>query len=128
MRWCWTSQQLLVGQLRSDCDAIDLLVAAFPAGSVTGVPKIRAQQIIHELEPVPRGVFTGALGHIGFDGSLSMNVAIRTLQVAGDRAALHVGGGIVADSDPLDEYRETLAKARGILDALANCSPSSAGT
>lgn len=108
----------VVGRLRPECDAIDLLAATFPAGSVTGVPKIRAQQIIHELEPVTRGVFAGAIGHIGIDGSMTMNVAIRTLQVCGDRAALHVGGGIVADSDPRSEYEETLAKARGIIDAL----------
>ncbi|MFN0138114.1 MAG: anthranilate synthase component I family protein [Phycisphaerae bacterium] len=108
----------VVGRLRPDRDAIDLLAATFPAGSVTGVPKIRAQQIIRELEPTARGVFSGAIGHIGVDGSVTMNVAIRTLQIAGDRAVLHVGGGIVADSDPLEEYRETLAKARGILEAL----------
>lgn len=106
------------GELRPGLDAIDLLRACFPAGSVTGVPKIRAMQIIHELERAPRGVYTGAIGVIGLDGNMSLSVAIRTLQASGGEALLHVGGGIVADSRADEEYAETLAKGRGILDAL----------
>ena len=106
------------GRLAPGRDAIDLLAACFPAGSVTGVPKIRAIQIIDELEPVTRGAFTGAIGALGLDGQITFSVAIRTVQIRGQTGMLHVGGGIVADSDPADEYAETLAKARGILDAL----------
>lgn len=108
----------IVGGLAPGRDALDLLAASFPAGSVTGAPKLRAMQIIHELEPAPRGVFTGAIGALSLDGSLTLNVAIRTLQLRGEAGHLHVGGGIVADSDPAAEYAETLAKARGVLEAL----------
>ena len=108
----------VVGELRSDCDAIDALAACFPAGSVTGVPKIRALEIIDELEPVARGAYCGAIGHLGLDGDCTFNVAIRTLQLRAARATLYVGGGIVVESDPAAEYAETLAKARGILAAL----------
>ena len=108
----------VVGRLRSECDAIDLLAACFPAGSISGVPKIRAIEIIDELEPVARGAYTGAVGVVALDGQMTMNVAIRTLQMRGAEATLYVGGGIVADSDPAAEYAETLAKARGILRGL----------
>ncbi len=113
----------VTGELRAGCDAIDALAACFPAGSVTGVPKIRAMQIIDELEPVARGAYCGAIGHLGLDGDATFNVAIRTLQLAGTRATLYVGGGIVAESDPVAEYAETLAKARGILAALGIDTP-----
>ena len=105
----------VVGQLAPGRDALDLLAACFPAGSISGVPKIRALQIIDELEPAARGVYTGAIGVLGFDGQMTFNVAIRTLQIHGTAATLHVGGGIVADSDLAAEYEETMAKARGIL-------------
>lgn len=108
----------VTGRLRPDRDALDLLEAAFPAGSISGVPKIRALEIIRELEPVARGVYTGAIGVLGLDGNLSLSVAIRTLQLQGTQGALHVGGGIVAESDPAAEYAETLAKAAGILRGL----------
>jgi len=107
------------GRLAPGRDALDALMACFPAGSVTGAPKIRAMQIIHELERRPRGVFTGAIGMLALDGRMTMSVAIRTLQIAGESAELHVGGGVVADSDPLAEYEETEAKAEGILEALS---------
>jgi para-aminobenzoate synthetase component 1 len=110
----------VIGRLAPGRDALDLLQACFPAGSVTGVPKIRAMQIIDELEPAARGAYTGAIGVLGLDGQMTFNVAIRTLQMRGERALLHVGGGIVADSDPQAEYEETLAKARGILNGLLN--------
>ena len=115
----------VVGRVRGDCDVLDLLRASFPAGSITGAPKLRAIEIIDELEPCARGVFTGAIGVLGLDGNLTFNVAIRTLQHRGNRATLHVGGGIVADSVPSDEYDETLAKARGILAGLGFDSPES---
>lgn len=108
----------VAGCLRDGCNAIDALAASFPAGSVTGVPKIRALQLIDELEPVERGAYCGAIGWLGLDGDATWNVAIRTLQVAGACATLHVGGGIVAESTPPDEFDETLAKARGLLDGL----------
>jgi para-aminobenzoate synthetase component 1 len=113
----------VTGRLVPGRDALDLLQACFPAGSVTGVPKIRAMQIIDELEPAARGAYTGAIGVLTLDGQMSFNVAIRTLQMRGERALLHVGGGVVADSDPEAEYEETLAKARGILDGLLNQTP-----
>jgi para-aminobenzoate synthetase component 1 len=108
----------VAGELRPDADALDLLRACFPAGSVTGVPKVRAIQIIRELEPVPRGVYTGAIGVLSLSGDLTLNVAIRTLQQRGPTGLLHVGGGIVAQSRPAAEYDETLAKAGGILRGL----------
>ena len=106
------------GRLHHGCDLVDLLKATFPGGSITGAPKIRAMQIIDELEPTARSVYTGAIGHIGFDGQMDLNIAIRTLLVDGERVHLQVGGGIVADSTPEDEYDETLAKARSLLQAL----------
>lgn len=108
----------VTGVLAPRRGALDLLAACFPAGSVTGVPKIRAMQIIDELEKSPRGAYTGAIGFISAAGDMTMNVAIRTLQIRGSQAVLHVGGGIVADSDPASEYEETLAKGRGIIEAL----------
>ncbi len=107
------------GRLAAGRDAFDLLEACFPAGSITGAPKIRAIEIIDELEPCARGAYTGAVGIVGLDGSMTMNVAIRTLQMNGRRGVLHAGGGIVADSHPAEEYEETLAKARGIMRALS---------
>lgn len=109
--------------LRSDCDRVDLLRATFPGGSITGAPKIRAMEIIEELEPVRRGVYTGALGYLGFDGSLDLNIVIRTLVVKDRNVWFHAGGGIVADSDPEEEYQETLDKARALVEALAAPSP-----
>jgi para-aminobenzoate synthetase component I len=106
------------GRLRDECSAIDALAACFPAGSVTGVPKIRAMQIINELEPSARGVYTGAIGHLSLTGDATFSVAIRTVQWHAGAASLHVGGGIVADSDPSAEFDETLAKAAGILRGL----------
>jgi para-aminobenzoate synthetase component 1 len=108
----------ITGTLRSDMDAIDLLRAAFPGGSVTGAPKVRAMQIIAEMEPQPRGAYCGAIGYIGLDGGMQLNLAIRTMTVAGGRARFHVGSGIVSDSDPEDEFRELAAKAAGMLRAL----------
>jgi para-aminobenzoate synthetase component 1 len=106
-------------RLRDDRDAIDLLLASFPGGSITGAPKIRAMQIIDALEPVARGVYTGAIGAFGYDGSLDLNIAIRTAVCVEGTAYVQAGGGIVADSDPAAEYEESLHKARALLGALA---------
>jgi para-aminobenzoate synthetase component 1 len=104
--------------LRPGTDGCDLLRAAFPCGSITGAPKIRAMEIIEELERVRRGISMGAIGYASFDGQMDWNVAIRTLEIAGGIARFNVGGGIVADSDPVEEYEESLWKARAILEAL----------
>jgi para-aminobenzoate synthetase component 1 len=106
------------GKLRPGMGPIDLLRAAFPGGSVTGAPKVRAMEIIAELEPTARGPYCGSLGYIGFDGSMDTNILIRTFTVGGGWAQFPVGGGIVADSDPAREYEETLHKAAGLLRAL----------
>ena len=108
----------VTGELRSGCDALDLLHAAFPGGSITGAPKIRAMQVIDELETAPRGIYTGAIGYLGFDGDCDLNIAIRTIVCAGGKATYHVGAGIVWDSDPISEYEETLAKGRALREAL----------
>ena len=108
----------VTGKLKEENDVVDLLSACFPGGSVTGAPKIRAMEIIDEIEPVQRGVYCGAIGYIGFDGSMQLSIPIRTMVKKGEKVYLQVGGGIVADSDPESEYRETLDKARGGLDAL----------
>ena len=97
-----------------------LLRASFPGGSITGAPKIRAMQIIDELEPTRRTAYCGAIGMIGLDGSMSLSVAIRTMIQAGGSVHLHAGGAIVADSQPEEEYREILAKARGMFAALGD--------
>ncbi len=108
----------IAGRLRLECDAIDLLWATFPGGSITGAPKVRAMQIINELEPDARGAYCGAIGYIGLDGDMELNLAIRTLSLGAGRVDLHVGSGIVADSDPEQEYEELEAKAAGMLAAL----------
>ena len=108
----------VTGRLRPEHDAIDLLTACFPGGSVTGAPKIRAMEIIDEIEPVQRGVYCGAIGYIGFDGSMQLSIPIRTMLKKEHRVYFQVGGGIVADSDPEAEYQETLDKARGGLETL----------
>lgn len=106
------------GTLRPEIGPLECLRAAFPGGSITGAPKIRAMEIIEELEPVRRGVYTGAIGWVDGQGNAEWNIAIRTLVAVGGQVYFHVGGGIVADSDPAAEYRETLDKARGMLRAL----------
>jgi para-aminobenzoate synthetase component 1 len=108
----------VTGSLREGVDCAELLRASFPGGSITGAPKIRAMEIIDELEPTRRGVYTGAIGYIGFDGSMELNIAIRTLVMREDMVHFQVGGGIVADSDPEAEYEETLDKAKGLMEAL----------
>jgi anthranilate/para-aminobenzoate synthase component I len=106
------------GVLGGGVGFVDLLRATFPGGSVTGAPKIRAMQIIDELEPVRRGPYCGAVGYLAADGAMEFNVAIRTIVIKDGLAHVPVGGGIVADSEPGAEYEETLVKARAMLDAL----------
>lgn len=106
------------GLLREDVGAGDLLRAAFPCGSITGAPKLRAMEIIDELESVPRGLSMGAIGYFSFDGRMDLSVAIRTMVVREGLARFNVGGGIVADSDPRLEYEESLTKAHALLRAL----------
>jgi anthranilate synthase component 1 len=107
------------GDLREGLTAMDVLRASFPAGTVSGAPKIRAMEIIDELEPTARSVYTGAIGYIGFDGAVDLSLVIRTILVREGTAYFQAGGGIVADSDPAMEYQETLHKARALSDALA---------
>jgi len=104
----------VTGTLREEIDHLAALAACFPGGSITGAPKKRAMEIIEELEPVPRGLYTGAIGYIGFNGESQFNIPIRTLVRERDTLHYHVGAGIVADSDPAAEYQETLDKAKGI--------------
>lgn len=106
------------GTLRNSVSHVDCVRACFPGGSITGAPKIRAMEIIDELEPHARGVYTGAIGFLGFNGVSHLNIAIRTVVRQGARLTFHAGGGIVADSEPDAEYDETFAKARGILNAI----------
>jgi para-aminobenzoate synthetase component I len=106
------------GRLCAGNGPAELLRAAFPGGSITGAPKIRAMQIIDELEPVARGVYTGAIGIVGADGSAELNVAIRTVVCDGSTAHVQAGGGIVAESTPAAELEETLVKARALLEAI----------
>ncbi len=106
------------GKLRPGLGPLDLLAAAFPGGSVTGAPKVRAMEIIAELEPTARGPYCGCLGWIGFDGAMDTNILIRTFTAGRGWLQFPVGGGIVADSDPAREYEETLHKAAGLLQSL----------
>ncbi len=107
------------GRLREDCDAIDLVRAAFPGGSITGAPKVRAMQIIDELEDEPRGPYCGAVGYVGVDGDMMLNLPIRTVVAFVGRAEFSVGSGIVVDSTPEEELAELDAKAAGLLRALS---------
>ncbi len=108
----------VVGELAPEHDAVDLVQAAFPGGSITGAPKVRAMQIIAELEPTQRAVYCGSIGYLSVTGALDTSIVIRTYLVLGRDVYFQVGGGIVADSDPEEEYRETLDKARGLVAAL----------
>ena len=111
---------VVTAELDEGRSAVDLLRAAFPGGSVTGAPKIRAMEIIAELEPTARGPYCGSIGYLAATGAMDSNIAIRTLLIDGERISFQVGGGIVADSDPEAEYQETLAKARALFETLVN--------
>jgi len=106
------------GRIVPETDPVAVIRALFPGGTITGCPKVRAMELIRELEPVARGPYTGSVGWIGFDGSLDLNILIRTLVATSGRVSFHVGAGIVADSVPEREYRETLDKGRALLAAL----------
>jgi anthranilate synthase component 1 len=106
------------GTLKKGADALDVLQACFPAGTVSGAPKIRAMEIIDELEPTRRGPYAGAVGYVSYSGNLDSCITIRTVICHGGRASVQVGAGIVADSDPKTEWLETVSKARGLVLAL----------
>lgn len=108
----------VVGRLREGLGVKELLLATFPGGSITGAPKIRSMEIIDEIEPTRRSVYTGSIGYLGFNGDIDLNIAIRTIIVKGAKAYFQVGGAVVYDSDPEDEYQETLHKGRALLNAL----------
>jgi anthranilate synthase component 1 len=107
------------GRLAEDRDRLDALVACFPAGTVSGAPKIRAMEILAELEPTRRGIYAGAVGYLDFAGNLDCCIAIRTITMRDGVAFVQAGAGIVADSDPAAEYEETRDKARALLQAIA---------
>ncbi|WP_276200519.1 aminodeoxychorismate synthase component I [Chelatococcus sp. XZ-Ab1] len=109
----------VTGELEAGRDAVDLIAATFPGGSISGAPKIRAMEIIAELERNARGVFCGAIGFIGFSGDMDLNIAIRTVTLAGGKAVVQAGGGITMLSDPPAEHEETMVKARRIFEAFA---------
>jgi para-aminobenzoate synthetase component 1 len=102
------------GRIRPAVGPVDVLKAVFPGGSITGAPKIRAMEIIDELEAHRRSLYTGAIGYFSRGGASAFNIAIRTILIEGDRASFQVGGAIVADSDPEAEYEETLVKGRAM--------------
>ncbi len=106
------------GTLRPELNAFDLMRATFPAGTVSGAPKVRAMQIIRDLEPEPRGVYAGAVGYFAYDGSMDTCITIRTLVMRGNTISVQAGAGIVADSDPEREYQETLNKTRALAQAI----------
>ena len=105
-------------QVREDEGPVSVLKATFPAGTVSGAPKVRAMEIIDELEPSKRGVYAGAVGYLGFNGDMDLAIAIRTAVIKDSRIYVQAGAGIVADSDPSAEYEETRDKARALLQAL----------
>jgi len=109
---------VVTGELRDGHDGLDLIAASFPGGSITGAPKIRAMEIIHELEAQPRGVYCGSIGYIGFDGTMDFNIAIRTVTVEKGEASFGVGGGITTLSVPADEHAESLTKAERLFRAF----------
>jgi anthranilate synthase component 1 len=108
----------LQGKLRAGVDCFDALMACFPAGTVSGAPKVRAMEIIDELEPTRRGIYAGAVLYLDFSGNLDSCIAIRTLVMKGGIASVQAGGGIVADSVPEREFQETVNKAGALLAAL----------
>jgi anthranilate synthase component 1 len=107
------------GELSDENDRLDALAATFPAGTVSGAPKIRAMEMLAELEPTPRGIYGGAIGYLDFAGNLDFCIAIRTITIRGGVATVQAGAGIVADSQPRAEYEETRDKAQALMTALA---------
>ena len=113
----------LTARLRADCDALDALYACFPAGTVSGAPKIRAMEIIETLEPTRRGLYAGAVGYVDFAGNLDTAIALRTMVVEDGVAYIQAGAGIVADSRPDREFDETVQKARALVVAIERARP-----
>jgi len=114
----WHLASTVTGQLKRGLEPSNIIEAVFPGGSITGAPKIRAMEIIEELELYKRGLYTGSIGYMGFDGAWDFNIVIRTILLKDKKAYVHVGGGIVADSIPEDEYNETLDKAKALFRVL----------
>jgi anthranilate synthase component 1 len=112
----------VIGRLHNNCTVYDVVRATFPAGTVSGAPKIRAMQIIGELEKTRRGCYAGAIGYFGFDGNFDSCIALRCAVLKNGRAYFQAGAGIVSDSDPRREYEETVNKARAMMNALAMAS------
>jgi len=110
----------VVGELKDECDVVDCILASFPGGSITGAPKIRAMEIIDELEPTQRNIYTGSIGYIGFNGDTDLNIVIRTIVCKDQKAYFQAGGGIVWDSDAQEEYQESLDKAKAMMKALGS--------
>jgi anthranilate synthase component 1 len=108
----------VTGELRENCDAFDALMASLPAGTVSGAPKVRAMQIIDEIETCRRGPYAGAVGYVDYSKNMDTCIALRTMVIVGKTAYVQAGAGIVADSDPQREYEETLNKATGLLKAI----------
>lgn len=108
------------GNLKPDINICDILKSVFPGGTITGCPKIRCMEIISELEPVPRGPYSGSFGYIGFGPYMDLNIIIRSIVICDETASFHVGAGIVADSDPQREYQETMDKAAAMIQALSH--------
>jgi anthranilate synthase component 1 len=106
------------GRLADECDRLDALTATFPAGTVSGAPKIRAMELLASMEPTRRGIYAGAVGYLDFAGNLDFCIAIRTITIQGRTAFVQAGAGIVADSNPAAEYEETRDKARALLHAI----------
>ncbi|HBI22124.1 MAG TPA: aminodeoxychorismate synthase component I [Legionella sp.] len=111
---------VVTGELKPRFGAIDLLMATFPGGSITGAPKVRAMQIIASIEPTKRGIYCGSIGFIGFDGNLDLSIAIRTYTIKQDMITFQAGGAVVIDSNPQDEYQETLTKSHALHHALTH--------
>ena len=114
----WHLVSTITGQTEESLLPSQILKALFPGGSITGAPKIRAMEIIEEMEPYKRGIYTGSIGYLGFDGGWDLNIVIRTIILKDGKAYVHVGGGIVADSDPQSEYAETITKAKALFEVL----------
>jgi para-aminobenzoate synthetase component I len=108
------------GELKADVFSLDLIKACFPGGSMIGAPKIEAMKIIDRLEPVKRGIYSGSIGYLDFSGPLDFNIVIRSFVVKDKCCYYNVGGAVVADSDPREEYAETMDKARALKTALTN--------
>lgn len=109
---------VVTGKLRAQFDAVDLLCATFPGGSITGAPKIRSMEIIAEIEPTKRGPYCGSIGYIGFDGNMDTSIVIRTYAIKNNIVNFQAGGAVTMDSDPLTEYEETLTKAKALREVL----------